>query len=140
MFFKHLAHARGVEIPAPERLRLEQDVADPALKFLPEPVNEGHRESLFGSIDSKARHAKPFRELPERVLCLPHAKFPARRERSRPFYKFVVKKGAPNLERGGHAHPVHFRQHISSQVSFCVEVLHPAEVIICGRSVVIVAE
>src|SRR5690349_1826253 len=117
-----LPHSWRVEIPTLNRFWLKKDFQQSWHRFLSEPMNKRHRETLFLAIENVSGNSESLTELFQDVLRLAIPQLPSRRQFGYPLSKVVVQQWSPHFERSGHTHSINFGENVTRQVSFGIQV------------------
>src|SRR5215470_6376332 len=100
-------------------------------------MNKWQGEALFASIEKRARNSQAFRQLLEDEFSRTVSKLVFERQSHHPLHEQMIQDWAPHLERSSHAHAVHLRQDVCSQVRLHIEI-HQTTQRFGGRRIVVI--
>src|SRR5262249_6979013 len=118
-----LPYSTGLKISALRGSWLQQDSQQILLQFCPEPLRQRDPKAPLRTVNYAARHTQALCKLLQNVLLLSVPQFPARWQPGDPLCEDMIQQRGTHLERGCHAHSVHFGEDIAGHVSLHVEIL-----------------
>src|ERR1700752_653949 len=136
MFFAQRLNRHGLEVPALQRTRIQENIPVPLLILTSHPLHQRQLKSLFSPVYHVRRNSHSLRQFFQNLLSGSGTKLPFDRQRGHPFDKFVIQHRHSHFKRGGHAHSIHLGQYVAVQIRLCVEIEQAAQVIFCRGIVV----
>jgi len=115
-----------VEIAVPAEAVGGEGLKNEALQFVPHPDAEGDVEADFFLVQDRLREA-PGQGFLEDVLGPEAPELEGAGNRGGELDERIIQERRPDLERGGHAHPVDFREKVVLEVKLQIEVSDPVE-------------